>query len=443
MGICRKAYNPIADMSLPLSYEGCLRWLFLDLNSYFASVEQAENPDLAGKPVAVCPVEGDSGTIIAASYEAKKFGVKTGTRVGDAKRLCPGIILVAGRPNVYVSYHRAVIQATESVLPIDKVCSIDEFRIRLLGEERDPARAREIALRIKAAIATHVSPQLTSSIGIAPNAWLAKLATEFQKPDGLVTILPEELPDRLKGLELTTFTGINRRMKARLNAAGVFTSDDLIALDPAGLNRAFGSIMGERWFYLLRGYDLDFQFGTGKSLGHSHVLPPSMRNDRDTRAILLRLAHKACARLRAEGLWAKHVTVSVAGRIRSWSAESRIPPTQDAISLAPVIERLWSTRDFSQPTQAGITFTGLQKGPDATPSLFEPAKDFAQLGHTVDQVNSKFGKNSVYLASIHRSKDTASEKIAFNKTWLFSEGKDDHAWPDTFRGHPEMLAEPD
>lgn len=430
-------------MSLPLAFEGCLRWLFLDLNSYFASVEQAENPELVGKPIAVCPVNGDSGTVIAASYEAKKFGVRTGTRVGDAKRMCPDITLVAGRPNVYVAYHGAVIKATETVLPIDKVCSIDEFRIRLLGEERDPRRAQVLAREIKAAIASHVSPQLTSSIGIAPNPWLAKLATEFQKPDGLVTILPEELPDRLRGLELTMFTGINRRMKARLNASGVFVSDDLIALDPAGLNRAFGSIMGERWFYLLRGYDLDFQAESGKSLGHSHVLPPNMRNDRDTRAILLRLTHKACARMRAEGLWARHVTISVTGRVRSWSEESRIPPTQDAISLAPIIERLWTGRDFSQPTQASITFTGLQKGPDGTPSLFEEPKDFAELGHAVDRVNNKFGKHSVYLASIHRSKDTASEKIAFNKTWLFSEGKDDHAWPDTFRGHPDMLSKPD
>jgi DNA polymerase-4 len=422
-------------MELPLARENCLRWLFLDLNSYFASVEQAEDPNLIGKPVAVCPTQGESATIIAASYEAKAFGVRTGTKVGEAKRLCPQIVLTAGRPPLYVAYHNAVIKAVETVLPVDKICSIDEFRVRLLGEEREPEKAQNLARQLKQAIYDYVAPSMTCSIGIAPNAWLAKLATEFQKPDGLVTIHPEELPHRLNGLKLTEFPGINRRMQARLNARGVFTSDDLIALDPKALNIAFGSVIGERWYYLLRGYDLKVEHQTGKSLGHSHVLAPEMRTDQESRAVLLRLTHKACARLRSEGLWATQMTISVTGRIRSWHAESRLAPTQDAITLAPIIERLWATRDFSQPTKVGITFHGLKKSPDTTPSLFEEeTKDLAELGHAVDEVNNKFGKNSVFLASIEKARNSASEKIAFNKTWLFSEGKDDHAWPDTFRG---------
>jgi DNA polymerase IV len=421
-------------MELPLKYDGSLRWLFLDLNAYFASVEQAENPELLGKPVAVCPTHGDSATIIAASYEAKPYGIRTGTRVGEAKQLCPDIILVPATPALYVAYHRAVLAAVESVLPIDKVCSIDELRIRLLGEERTPKNATRLAHQLKQAIRDHVAPSLQCSIGIAPNAWLAKLATEFQKPDGLVFIHPQELPDRLQGLKLTEFPGINKRMQARLNASGVFTSDDLIRQNPKQLSNAFGSVIGERWYYLLRGYDVQFENETGKTLGHSHVLPPDMRTDQDSRAVLLRLTHKACSRLRATGVWATHVSVSVTGRIRSWHAESRIPPTQDAISLAPTIERLWRDRDFSQPTKVSITFHNLKKGPETTPSLFEPTKDYAELGHAVDTVNNKFGKNSVFLASLDKAKNTATEKIAFNKTWLFSEGKDDHVWPDTFRG---------
>jgi DNA polymerase IV len=421
-------------MELPLHRENCLRWLFLDLNSYFASVEQAENPELLGKPVAVGPPDFDGGTIIAASYEAKAFGVKTGTKVGEAKRLCPQIIFAGGNHRLYTTYHKAILNAVETVLPIDKVCSIDEMRFRLIGDEREPVRAAELANQLKQAIRDHVAPSMACSIGIAPNAWLAKLATEFQKPDGLVFIHPHELPNRLKGLGLTEFPGINRRMQARLNATGVFTSDDLIKLEPRQLNRAFGSVMGERWYYLLRGYDIQFENGTGKSLGHSNVLAPDLRNDKDCRAVLLRLTHKACARLRAEEVWAGHVNIYVSGKIRSWHAEARIAPTQDAISLAATIERLWAKRDFSQPTQVGITFTDLKKGPETTPSLFETTKDFAELGHTVDSVNNKFGKNSVYLGSLDKAKNTADERIAFQKTSLFSEGKGDNEDLDTFRG---------
>ncbi len=412
-------------MELPFTRDESLRWLFLDLNAYFASVEQAESPELLGRPVGVAPTPGDSATIIAASYEAKPYGIRTGTKVGDARRLCPDIEIVPARPPLYVRYHEQILNAVQTVLPIDKVCSIDELRIRLLGEEREPERAIQIGQRIKAVIRAEVAPSLTCSIGVAPNAWLAKLATELRKPDGFEIIHAHELPDRLRTIALTEFSGINRRMQARLMAAGIFNGDDLIAASPEELKRAFGSVIGERWWYLLRGYDLSVDTESGKSLGHSHVLPPELRNDAGCRSVLLRLTHKATARLRAKGLWATHLSISVSGR-RPWRAESRIPPSQDALSIAGVIDRLWATRDFSAPLKIGITFTGLQSSGDATGSLFEPRRNLAELGRAVDTVNQKFGKNAVYLAALDSAKEAASEKIAFNKTWLFSEGKGDN-----------------
>lgn len=421
-------------MILPLQKEETLRWLFLDVNSYFASVEQAIDPTLLGKPIAVCPTHGDSATIIAASYEAKKFGIYTGTKAGEAKRLCPEIKLISATPAAYTHYHEKIIAAINQVLPVDKVCSIDEMRVRLIGDEREYKNAKKLALQIKQSIYDSVAPSMGTSVGVAPNSWLAKLATDLQKPNGLILIEAHELPDRLKGINLMTFCGINRGMRARLNGAGIFTSDQLIAASPDELKRAFGSVIGERWWYMLRGYDICTDLETGKSLGHSHVLAPELRNDADCRAVLYRLTHKACARLRSEDFWAGRLSIYVSGRIRSWHAGSSIAPAQDAISMAKTIDRLWRNRDFSQPTQVGITFTDLKKGPFTTASLFENTKDFAALGHTVDRVNNKFGKNSVYLAAIHKARNHASEKIAFTKTTLFSEGKDDHAWPDTFRG---------
>jgi len=421
-------------MILPLHKEDSLRWLFLDINSYFASVEQVIDPTLLGKPIAVCPTNGDGATIIAASYEAKKFGIYTGTKAGDAKRMCPHIKLISATPAAYTYFHEQIIAAVEQVLPVDKVCSIDEMRVRLLGDEREFENAKRLAHQIKQSIYDRIAPSMGCSIGIAPNHWLAKLATDLEKPNGLVFIHAHELPDRLKGIDLMTFCGINRRMKARLNAAGIFSSAELIQASPEELRKAFGSVVGERWWYMLRGYDVMTDLESGKSLGHSNVLAPEFRNDADSKTILLRLTHKACARLRKEGFWAGHLSIYVSGRTRSWSASSRIAPAQDAISITQTIERLWKNRDFSQPTQVGITFTDLKKGVHTTASLFENTKDFAALGHTVDQVNNKFGKNSVYLAAIHKARNSASEKIAFNKTWLFSEGKDDHAWPDAFRG---------
>lgn len=410
-----------------------LRYLFLDLNSYFASVEQAERPELQGRPIAVVPLLADTTFVIAASYEAKKFGVKTVMRVAEAKRRCPDLELVEARPPLYVHYHRRVLEVVERVLPVDRVCSIDEMRFRLLGDEMSPGSARDLALRIKTELRSELGGPMTCSIGIAPNSFLAKLGTELQKPDGLVVIQSEELPDRLRGLKLTEFTGINKRMEARLKARGIFTSDDLIDRSPKELKVAFGGYHGERWWRLLRGYDVDLDIEEGKTLSHSHVLPPNIRTDAGCRDVLLRLAHKAAARLRSKNLWASGMGISVNGRT-PWHVHMSLPPTQDSVTVTERLLEAWESRNFEGPLSVGVVFTGLLEGDQVTPSLFEDTVTRAQLSRAVDTVNQKFGKHSVYLASLEKTRDKADEKIAFNKTWLFSEGKGDNEWPDTFRG---------
>jgi DNA polymerase-4 len=292
----------MVDTILPLERrELGLRYLFLDLNAYFASVEQQERPELRGRPIAVAPVEAETTFVIAASYEAKAKGVKCGTIVREAREMCPGIEIVQARPQVYVRYHNRVLEAVGSVLPIEQVCSIDEMRFRLLGEEREPEAALNLGRRMKKAIWDQVGGCMGCSVGIAPNGFLAKLATEIEKPNGLVCLTERDLPGRLFDLKLTDFTGINRKMAARLNGAGLFTAKDLCHATKHDLHLAFGSIVGEKWWYLLRGFDLGGDTRPQQSLGHSHVLPPRLRNDQGCREVILRLLQKASARLRATG----------------------------------------------------------------------------------------------------------------------------------------------
>ena len=166
----------------------CLNWLFVDLNSYFASVEQEVRPELRGRPVAVVPMMADTTCCIAASYEAKAFGVKTGTIVADAKRMCPGIVLVEGRHELYVEYHHRIVEAVESCLPVTAVLSIDEMACRLMGRERPLLAALELGRKVKARIRERVGPMLRSSVGLATNRYLAKVASDMEKPDGLVAL---------------------------------------------------------------------------------------------------------------------------------------------------------------------------------------------------------------------------------------------------------------
>src|SRR5882672_3697936 len=126
------------------SANSTLNWMLIDMNSYFASVEQHLRPELRDRMVAVIPVESENTCVIAASYNAKRFGVKTGTRVSDARKLCPEIVLVKARPDIYVKVHHAILRSIDQCLPVHKVYSIDEWAIRLLGEEQK--RERAIAL---------------------------------------------------------------------------------------------------------------------------------------------------------------------------------------------------------------------------------------------------------------------------------------------------------
>src|ERR1039458_7499293 len=168
--------------------ESGLRWLFVDMNSFFASCEQQDNPDLRGQPVAVAPMLVDTTCAIAASSEAKACGITTGTPIWDARKRCPDVKVVQARPKLYVEYHHRICEAIETCIPVDAVLSIDEVACKLDNVQRRPEIARALAMSIKAVIRDRVGAFLTCSIGVAGNKLLAKLASDMQKPDGLVIL---------------------------------------------------------------------------------------------------------------------------------------------------------------------------------------------------------------------------------------------------------------
>src|SRR5437660_10576782 len=160
-----------------------VNWLFLDMNSYFASVEQQVQPHLRGKPTAVVTVDADSTVCIAASYEAKAFGVTTGTPLGEAREKCPDLNVVVARHEIYVEYHEKIKEAVEqNCLHISKIVSIDEIECRLRGRDKQISNALALAQQVKQAIRSAVAP-LRCSIGLAPNRFLAKVASNTQQPD--------------------------------------------------------------------------------------------------------------------------------------------------------------------------------------------------------------------------------------------------------------------
>ena len=289
-----------------------LNWLFVDLNSYFASCEQQDLPDLRGQPVAVVPMMADTTCCIAASYEAKAYGVKTGTIVADAKRMCPGIILVEARHELYVDYHHRIVEAVESCLPVTAVLSIDEMACRLMGRERPLLAAMELGRKVKARIREQVGPMLRSSVGLATNRYLAKIASDMEKPDGLVALTLDVLPEALSRLTLRDLPGIGARTEKRLNEKGIHTMPELLALNCEQAGELWGSVWGERLWHWLQGQDFDMaETEHLKSISHSHVLAPEMRTAEKAWAVAHKLLHKAAMRLRSGRLWASSIGLAV------------------------------------------------------------------------------------------------------------------------------------
>ena len=418
-------------------------FLHIDLNSFFASVEQQLHPEYRGRPLAVVPTKADTTCCIAASYEAKELGIKTGTQVGEAKRICPEIVLIEGDHADYAKYSKAIADAVELCCPVAHTPSIDEMVCELMGREQEPPRARKIALEIKQSIYKNVGVALRCSIGMAPNRYLAKIASDMQKPDGLIGLLPSQLPRAIAHLELRALPGVGARTEVRLNKKGITTMEQLLALDRAGMHKLWDSVWGDRLYHWLRGEETGddgapVSSGVQKSLGHSHVMAPEFRTDEGAWAVAHKLLHKAAMRLRMEKFYAGSLGVTIrfaltkeqAARIKSrqhfsglkhsgWGMEAHFRECQDTLTLLEVMRQLWKQRphgaEFQKPFFVGVTLRNLTPEDEHQPELFADPNNRPQLSVTMDKLNLKYGHTTLHFAGMLPARESAPTRIAFTQ----------------------------
>lgn len=392
-----------------------LRTLFVDLDAFFASAEQSQRPELRGKPVAVVPVLTDRTCCIAASYEAKRLGIKTGTGLREAKQICPHLKVVLARPEEYIRIHHKVLAAVDTCTIVDRVYSIDEFACRLVLDERTPEVAVALAKKIKNAIHAMVSPHLGVSVGIGPNRLLAKLASDMQKPNGLVVLNTSDLPEKLLPLKLSDFCGIGDAMEARLTARGITTVAQLWALNERQMMEIWGGRPGRDWWQQLHGLEVPDLITRTKSIGHQHILPPPMRSPEGARGVIIRLIHKAAARARTDNFAAGSLTVFlrfIEGH--SWGQEIRLEPAPpDTIALVRAFARVWATRPRGTPIMAGAVLGRVVPAAGVTLPLFDDLERSRRLGETMDRLNIRHGRNTIYLASMHAAREAAPTRIPF------------------------------
>lgn len=406
-------------------------WLFLDLNSFFASVEQQEDPELRGKPIAVVAVMTDATSAIAASVQAKRFGIKTGTNIGEARHKCPELRVVQARHDVYVDYHHRIIAEVERHFPVSVVASIDEMGLKLDTPRRELTKAIDLAKRIKKGLRAAMGECITCSVGLAPNRFLAKIASDMEKPDGLVALTAGDLPGRLLDLELRDLPGVGRRMEPRLHAVGIRTMQQMWAASRADLHRAWGGVVGDRFWMALHGEPSEDEVEQDpKSIGHSAVLSPEMRRPPEAAVVMRRLLLKTASRLRRAGHRATEMSLSV--RLEEGphhEAHRRFDGLSDSIALLRIMQELWDdvmTRArYQRLKKIGVTLLGLESLTQPQQlDLFAPESEAQMparprreaLSRVLDEINQRHGRDSVVIGfTPDKVRTFSGPKIAFNR----------------------------
>ena len=391
-----------------------LRWLVLDLNSFFASCEQQEAPELRDRPVIVVQTMAETTCAIAASYPAKALGIRTGTLVHEARRLCPDLRLVQANHKLYVEYHHRILKAIDKHIPVEDVMSIDEVACRLDKVQQQPVVARKLAQEIKREIQSQVGACLTSSIGISANKLLAKLASNMQKPDGLVILPVEALPCAILHLKLRDIPGIGPNMAERLQKADITDIATLWKTDASRLRLIWGGVAGDKMHALLHGEDIVSPKHARSSISHQHVLAPNDRTKQKSATVVRQLLVRAAQRLRDDGFFCRRLAVEVKWLRHdgdTWSATRSFSETQDTAVLLRVLQEIWHEVPDLKPLRIGVALSNLALKEAHQPDLFDKPRD-ARLVTAIDEVNAKFGKGAI---SYGASTDDKGSKIAFQR----------------------------
>lgn len=383
--------------------------LFIDMNAFFASVEQQDNPQLRNTPIAVIPVPSDHTSVIAPSYEARAFGIKTGMKVHEARSLCPHVTFVLSRPERYLEVHRHIVDILarhfNTLIPL----SVDEVACVLERSDRTQSEAERLARIIKDDFRRELGDNLTCSIGIAPNIFLAKVASDLKKPDGL-TFFGEDYPDRLKSLKLQDLPNIGPRREKQLRSVGIDSVADLWNASPKAIHLAFNNVSGEKWPAMLRGsLSEDYQqgrAGTPQALTRSQVLAPTDRTAAGARRVAMQLANTILSELRSmrRGARAMELVASDAIDLRLRVRRQEMFRAYPSATLTEWGRELGQMADFlcsQQRRYQWVRVAAFEILPLTDErGLFDadPRKARA-VGAAMDKINARFGPHAIQSAA--------------------------------------------
>jgi DNA polymerase-4 len=378
--------------------------LHIDMDAFFISVEQRDNPSLRGIPAAVCGSLSRS-VVTSATYEARPYGIRAGMSTQEAKRRCPQLILVKGNHSKYTETSARIFSILKDYTPIVEVASIDEAYLDITQSQLLFQSPLQIAQSIKDR--TREKEQLTCSIGVAPNKLLAKLGSGLKKPDGLVVIEKERVEEILRDLPVSKLFGIGPKLEEELKSVGIFTCGQLGRYPVSVLNERFGAI-GERLHEMGLGLDdspvVPFdEEEDAKSISHSVTLEEDTSDRNLLRKVLLQLSERTSRRMRREGFFGKRITITVRySDFYTFSKQktlSQLVNSGNEIFLHAV--EIFESISHPKPIRLLGVGVSLLKKEWCQLDLFERREKKDKLLKAMDRVNERFGDWTLTWASLY------------------------------------------
>lgn len=381
--------------------------LHLDMNAFFASVEQAANPLLRGKPVIVGGGISKRSVVAAASYEAKAKGVKNGMSAWDAKKICPDAIIVVGDMPKYISTSKAIMKYLTNYTELVEVFSIDEAWLDVSATKDRFGGELELAKAIKGWIRKNF--HLTCNIGISYNKLMAKFAGELKKPDAIITLRPDDIPGKVDGAEVSKLCGVGRKIEGYLAELGVRTFGELNRYPREKLVKRFGMAYGEHLWQMGQGHDdspvLPYWHETdAKSVGHSYTMPRETRDVNEVKSYLLRLSESTGRRMRRDNYAGNviHLTIGF-GNFHFWGKQKKIGENiNDGYDIYKVGESLFDENllNVDRPFRfVGISVSNLIHNLDQV-SIFDTVENRKKVLKALDIINDRYGEFTVERAGI-------------------------------------------
>ncbi len=388
--------------------------MLVDMNSFFASVEQQANPFLRNKPLGVCASLHETSCLIAASKEAKALGVKTGTLIYKAKKICPKIILLQAEPEKYREVNRQINRIFSDYTNTLESYSIDESFLDLKHAAANPLT---IGADIKKRIKSEVGEWLTCSVGIGSNKFLAKLAADLQKPDGLSVVWKEQLTEIYKRKKFSDLWGLAHGWTKRLNSLGIAGPLELLNYPVQNLIAAFGKPGFFIWERVngLEKDEIKSIEDLPKSFGHSWVLNFRTTNKQKLKIVIMRLSEKAARRMRKQGFVAHAMYLSVTlvnGHTFHRSKKLRFA-IETGYELYEEALKIWAPWNFeAEIMHIAVGFTNLMFKVNQL-SLFPQSSK--GLIPTLDRINDKYGEFTIRSGLLTNTTSFAPDAIAFGK----------------------------